>query len=54
MTSYKDRYVTLEIKEEGVVTFGDNGNGQMVGIDKIQITPLTFLENVLLVRGLKT
>ena len=51
MTGDKDQFVTLEIK--GVVTFGDNGKGHIVEIDKIQITPLTFLENILLVIGLK-
>ena len=52
MTSDKDHFITLETKG-GVVTFEDNGKGHIVEIDKIQITPLTFLENVLLVRGLK-
>ena len=52
MTGDKDQFVTLETKE-GVVTFGDNGKGHIVGIGKIQITPLTILENVLLVKGLK-
>ena len=53
MTGDKDQFVTLETKEERVVTFGDNGEGYIIGIGKIQITPLTFLENVLYVRGLK-
>ena len=46
MTSDKDQFVTLETKERGVMTFGDNGKGHIVGIDKIQLTPLIFLENV--------
>ena len=53
MTGDKDQFITLEIKEGGVVTFRDNSKGRIVGIDKIQLTPLTFLENILLVRGLK-
>ena len=53
MTGDKDQFVTLEIKKGGVVTFGDNGKGHIVEIGKIQLTPLTFLKNILLVRGLK-
>ena len=52
MIGDKDQFIILETKR-GVVTFGDNGKGHIVGIGKIQITPLTSLENVLLVRGLK-
>ena len=33
--------------------FGDNGKGYIVGIDKICIIPSTYIENVLLVDGLK-
>ena len=36
-----------------MVTFGDNGKGHIIGIDKIQITPQTCLENVLYVLRLK-
>ena len=53
MIGDKDQFVTLETKEGGVVTFRDNGKGHIVGIGKIQITPLTFLKNILYVRGLK-
>ena len=53
MTGDKDQFVTLETKKGGVVIFRDNGKGHIVGIGKIQLTPLTFLENILLVRGLK-
>ena len=53
MTDDKDQFVTLEIKEGGVVIFGDNGKGQIIEISKIQITPSTFIENVLYVRGLR-
>ena len=52
MTGDKDQFVTLEIKEEGVITFGDNGKGYIIGLGKIQITP-TFIEKVLYVRGLR-
>ena len=53
MNGDKDQFVTLETKEGGVVTFGDNDKGHIVRIGKIQITPLTFLENVLYFRRLK-
>ena len=36
-----------------MVTFGDDEKGHIIGIDKIQITPHTCLENVLYVLGLK-
>ena len=35
------------------MTFGDNSKGHIIGVDKIQIIPSTFIENVLYVRGLK-
>ena len=53
MTGDKDQFVTLETKEGGSVTFGDNDNGHNIGIGKIQISPSTFIENVLYVKGLK-
>ena len=49
----KDAFVTLRIKEGEMVIFGDDGKGHIIGIDKIQITPQTCLENVLYVLGLK-
>ena len=52
MSDDKDQFVTLETKE-GVVTFGGNDKGHIIGIDKIWITPSIFIENVLYVRGLK-
>ena len=53
MMDDKDQFVTLEIKEGGVVTFGDNGKGQIIRIGKIQITPSTFIKNILYVSGLR-
>ena len=53
MTGKKDQFVTLEIKEGGVITFGDNGKGHIIGFGKIQITPSTFIENILYVKGLR-
>ena len=35
------------------MTFDDNDKRYIIGVDKIQITSSTFIENVLYVRGLK-
>ena len=53
MIGDKRDFVILEIKEGGVVTFGDNDKGHIVGMDKVKITFSTFLENVLYIKGLK-
>ena len=53
MTSDKKQFITLETKEGESVTFGDNDKGHIIEVGKIQITPSTFIENVLYVKGLK-
>ena len=53
MTGDKEVFVTLKMKERGMVTFGDDEKGHIIGIGKIQITPHTCLENVLYILGLK-
>ena len=53
MSGDRSKFITLEAKERGVVIFGDNGKGHIIGIDKICITPSTFIKNILLVDGLK-
>ena len=53
MTGDKEAFITLEMKEGGMITFGDNGKGYIIEINKIQITPHTYLDNVLYVLGLK-
>ena len=53
MTGDKDQFVTLKIKEEGVIIFGDNSKGYIIRIDKMKITPSIFIENILYVRGLR-
>ena len=53
MTGDKDQFIILKKKEGGVVTFGDNSKGRIIGIDKIKITPSIFMENVSLVDSLK-
>ena len=53
MTGDKDQFVTLEIKEGGVITFRDNGNKKIIRLDKIQITPSIFIKNILYIKGLR-
>ena len=54
MSGDKEQFITLEPKDErGVVTFGDNGQDKIIEIGKIQITPSTSIDGVLLVKGLK-
>jgi len=49
MTGDKDQFITLEMKERGMITFGDNGKRKIIKIGKINITPCTFYKNILLV-----
>ena len=54
MCGDKNQFIIIEPKEEGgVVTFGDNGQDKIIKIGKIQITPSTFIDSILLVKGLK-
>ena len=53
MTDDKEAFITLRLKEGGMVTYGDDRKGHIIEIDKIQITYQTCLENVLYVLGLK-
>ena len=43
----------LKSKDDGIVTFGDNAKGKIVGIRNIGNPDNPFIENVLLVDGLK-
>ena len=52
MTDDKNQFITLERKEK-VVTFDNDGKEKIIGIDKIYITPFTFIDNILLIDGLK-
>ena len=52
MTGDINQFFTLESKDEGSITFGDNRKGRIIGIGKIKITPI-FIENVLLADKLK-
>ncbi|MDM1786909.1 hypothetical protein HX128_20980, partial [Acinetobacter bereziniae] len=53
MSGDEKQFFTLERKEGGIVTFGDNSKGKIIGIGKIQITPSTFIDSVLFVDNLK-
>ena len=53
MTGDESQFITLDAKNGGMVTFGDNGKGKIIGIGNIGITPSKYIENILLVDGLK-
>ena len=54
MCGDKNQFITIMPKEDGgVVTFGDNGQGKIIGIGQVQINSTTYIENVLHVKGLK-
>ena len=53
MTDDESQFITLDAKNERMVTFGDNDKGKIIGIGNIGITPSKYIENILLVDGLK-
>ena len=54
MTNSYNLFATLSREfEGGNVTFGDNSKGKILGIGNIPINSSNFIENVLLVDGLK-
>ena len=54
MCGDKNQFITIEPKKDGgVVTFGDNGQGKIISIGKIQINSIIFIDNALHVNGLK-
>ena len=53
MTGDEGHFSSLSLKDGGMVTFGDNGKGKIVGIDTIGKNSSIIIENVLLVQGLK-
>ena len=53
MTEDEKQFISLEVKEGGIVTFGDNAIGKIVRIRKVPISSFSCIENVLLVQGLK-
>ena len=53
MIGDEDQFISLEVKKGGMVTFGDNAKGKIIGIGKVSISSFSYIENVLLVEGLK-
>ena len=53
MTGDKSMFASLNPKDGGFVTFGDNSKGKIIGIGNVGKEPSPIIENVLLVDGLK-
>ena len=53
MTGDESQFIILDAKDGGMVTFGDNDKEKIIGIGNIGITPSKYIENILLVDGLK-
>ena len=53
MTEDEDQFISLEVKEGGIVTFGDNAKGKIIEISKVPISSSSCIDNVLRVEGLK-
>ncbi len=53
MTGDKSKFSSLVAKDGGLVTFGDNSKGKIIGIGKVGMNLSPCIENVLLVDGLK-
>ena len=53
MTGDPNLFLSLEKKEGGEVTFGDNVKGKVIGIGKVGNPNSTCIDDVLLVSGLK-
>ena len=44
MTGDKSQFISLEAKNEGAVTFGDNGKDKIIDLNNILITPSLVLK----------
>ena len=53
MTKSKDKFISLTTINGGKVTFGDNAKVKVVGKGKFGRMPHCFIDDVLLVEGLK-
>ena len=53
MTGNQSKFVNLSKKDGGLVTFGDNKKGKIIGKGTIGNDSFTFIENILSVDGLK-
>ena len=52
MTGRPELFFTLQSKDGGTVTFGDNNKGKVIGIGNIGNPKFPLIENVLLIDGL--
>ena len=53
MTGDEAQFTSLKPNDGGFVTFGDNSKGKIIRLGNISKNLFTFIENVLLVKGLK-
>ena len=53
MTRNKDKFISLIIINGGKVNFGDNAKGKVIGKGKVGKMPHCFIDDILLVKGLK-
>nr|KYP35691.1 Retrovirus-related Pol polyprotein from transposon TNT 1-94 [Cajanus cajan]KYP38474.1 Retrovirus-related Pol polyprotein from transposon TNT 1-94 [Cajanus cajan] len=53
MTGDKSKFISLQEKEGGSVTYGDNNKGRILGSGSVGNNSNTLIENVLYVEGLK-
>ena len=53
MTGDKTQFTYLSLKDRGLVTFGNNSKGKIIGICSISKDSSTSIENILLVKCLK-
>ncbi|MBN8161646.1 hypothetical protein J0J28_23045 [Vibrio vulnificus] len=52
MSGDKNLFASIQHKDQGHITFGDNKIGKIIGIGKVGKEPLPTIDNVLLVDGL--
>ena len=53
MTGDLNLFATLSSCKDGMVTFGDDGKGKIIGIRTTSKKPFSILENILLIDSLK-
>ena len=53
MTEDETQSISLNPKDRGLVIFGDNNKGNIIGIGNIDKNSSTSIENILIVKGLK-
>ena len=53
MTGNQELLSSIQFKNGGTVSFGDNNKGQVIGIGTVGNVSKPLIDNVLLVKGLK-